>query len=68
LFDLWEGLRRLAMLLHPFMPSKTEEMWQRLGAAGRIDGDWSSLDAWGPAGGALVSGGAPLFPRIELPA
>jgi methionyl-tRNA synthetase len=65
LFDLWEGLRRLAMLLHPFMPSKTKEMWQRLGAPGRIDGDWSSLDAWGSAGGARVSGGAPLFPRID---
>jgi methionyl-tRNA synthetase len=68
LFDLWEGLRRLAILLHPFMPSKTQEMWRRLGAAGLLDADWSSLQQWNGDGGARIEGGAPLFPRIERPA
>ncbi|HEY1428960.1 MAG TPA: methionine--tRNA ligase, partial [Candidatus Tumulicola sp.] len=66
LFDLWDGLRRLAILLHPFMPSKMEEMWTRLGASGRVDGEWSALQNWNSEGGARIATGAPLFPRIEL--
>jgi methionyl-tRNA synthetase len=56
------------MLLHPFMPAKTREMWERLGAGGRVDADWSSLQAWHTEGGARVQSGPPLFPRIEQPA
>ncbi|HTX59259.1 MAG TPA: methionine--tRNA ligase [Verrucomicrobiae bacterium] len=68
LYDLCEGLRRIAMLLHPFMPERTAEMWRRLGAQGAIDADWSAaLGAWGElAGGTQTHGGDPLFPRIEL--
>ena len=48
LYDLAEGLRWLAILLHPVMPERMGEMWQQLGAPGRIDEDWSSsLRAWG---------------------
>jgi methionyl-tRNA synthetase len=68
LYDLCEGLRWLAMLLHPFMPERMGEMWQQLGAPGRIDEDWSSaLRAWGglpPVTQTALS--APLFPKVEF--
>jgi len=34
-------LRALAVLLWPFMPTKTEEMWRRLGEAGSVEKDGS---------------------------
>jgi methionyl-tRNA synthetase len=68
LYDLCEGLRWLAILLHPIMPARMSEMWQQLGNPGRIDDDWaSSLHAWGglpPLTQTALA--APLFPRIEL--
>ncbi|MBV9333366.1 MAG: methionine--tRNA ligase [Candidatus Eremiobacteraeota bacterium] len=68
LYDLCEGLRWLAMLLHPFMPERMSEMWQQLGAPGRIDEDWSSaMKAWGgfpPVTQTALS--APLFPKVEF--
>ncbi|MBV8331605.1 MAG: methionine--tRNA ligase [Candidatus Eremiobacteraeota bacterium] len=71
LYDLCQGLRWLAILLHPFMPERAAEMWRQLGARGRIEGDWrQSLAAWGDDGslppGTAVVPGDPLFPRIEL--
>jgi methionyl-tRNA synthetase len=70
LYDLCEGLRRLAILLHPFMPERMNEMWLQLGVPGRIDEDWSSsLHVWGgltPLTQTALT--APLFPKIEIAA
>jgi methionyl-tRNA synthetase len=70
LYDLCEGLRRLAIVLHPFMPERMSEMWQQLGAPGRIDEDWtSSLSEWGRLAPLTQTAlAAPLFPKIELAA
>jgi methionyl-tRNA synthetase len=67
LYDLCEGLRWLAVLLHPFMPERMNEMWQQLGAPGSIDEDWaSSLHAWGGLEPLTQTApAAPLFPRLE---
>jgi methionyl-tRNA synthetase len=68
LYDLCEGLRWLAILLHPVMPERTAEMWQQLGAPGRIEEDWStSLRAWGGLAPITQTAlAAPLFPKIDL--
>jgi methionyl-tRNA synthetase len=68
LYDLCEGLRWIAVLLHPVMPERMSEMWKQLGAPGRIDEDWSrSLAVWGGLAPATPTAmGAPLFPRAEL--
>jgi methionyl-tRNA synthetase len=71
LFHLMEGLRWLAMLLHPFMPERTGELWRQLGIAGAIDADWNeALASWGDPRflppGTSVAPGDPLFPRVEL--
>ncbi len=67
LYDLAEGLRWLAILLHPVMPERMGEMWQQLGAPGRIDEDWSSsLRAWGGLPPLTQTApGASLFPRLD---
>ncbi|HEY2474325.1 MAG TPA: class I tRNA ligase family protein, partial [Candidatus Cybelea sp.] len=68
LYDLCEGLRRLAILLHPIMPERMAEMWRQLGEPGRIDEDWSSsLATWGGLKpGTQTRLDAPLFPKVEL--
>jgi methionyl-tRNA synthetase len=68
LYDVCEGLRWLAILLHPFMPERTAQMWQQLGLdAASIDADWTRALQWGglPQGTQTAVGDA-LFPRIEL--
>ena len=68
LYDLAEGLRWLAILLHPVMPERMSEMWEQIGAPGRIDEDWSSsLAAWGGLPPLTQTApAASLFPKIEL--
>ncbi len=69
LYDLCEGLRWLAALLHPVMPERTEEIWRRIGAAGNAGDDWPASLRWGGlAAGAQTLPGDPLFPRVELAA
>jgi methionyl-tRNA synthetase len=64
-----EGLRGLAVLLHPVMPKSTTLLWESLGAQAvlgalreqRIDkaGGWNVLPA-----GTRTTKGEPLFPRL----
>ncbi|MEZ3159563.1 methionine--tRNA ligase [Microbacterium sp. BWT-B31] len=70
LYTAAEGLRALAVLLSPVMPTSTEKLWIALGAAetlGRLqDQPLREAGRWGilPVG-ASVNGLAPLFPRVE---
>ena len=66
LYDLCEGLRWLAMLLHPFMPERSEIVWRQLGMREPIDANWAQALAWGGiAPGTQSARGETLFPRIE---
>jgi methionyl-tRNA synthetase len=68
LYDLCEGLRWLAVLLHPFMPERTTQMWSQLGLRGGIADDWLRILHWGGLEpGTQTNVGDALFPRIELP-
>jgi methionyl-tRNA synthetase len=67
LYDLCEGLRWLAMLLHPVMPERMAEMWRQLGQTQPIDANWATaLRYGGTEPGTQTAAGDPLFPRIEL--
>ncbi len=67
LYELCEGLRRLAMLLHPVMPERMAQLWRRLGLEERhLGGDWDVLVDERIAAGTRTTLGEPLFPRIEL--
>ena len=69
LYDLCEGLRFTAILLHPFMPSKATEMWTQLGLAGTPAVRWPEALRWGAlAAGTQTAPGDALFPRLEPPA
>jgi methionyl-tRNA synthetase len=67
LWQLCDGLRVLALLLHPAMPERMEELWRRLGLQNRrIDDLWERSLPQGIEAGTRVTLGSPLFPRIEL--
>ncbi|MCD6335390.1 MAG: methionine--tRNA ligase [Candidatus Latescibacteria bacterium] len=67
LYDLLETLRHLAVLLHPFMPKKSEQIWRRLGLREALtDQRIETLARWdGLQPGTELLKGEPLFPRIE---
>ncbi|HUA09245.1 MAG TPA: methionine--tRNA ligase [Candidatus Acidoferrales bacterium] len=67
LYDLCEGLRWLAVMLHPFMPERTLQMWSQLGLQGGLGDDWTRALRWGGIEpGTQTAVGDVLFPRIEL--
>ena len=70
LYETCEGLRRIALLLAPFMPAKAGEMWTQLGLSGAPDADWRSELTYGKLAPGTLTAPAeqPLFPRIEAPA
>lgn len=67
LYELCEGLRWLAVLLHPIMPGKASQMWRQLGLRTELSAIRYGGLIWGglPAG-TKTEPGDPLFPRIEL--
>jgi methionyl-tRNA synthetase len=68
LYDLCEGLRWLAILVHPFMPVKALEMWRQLGLAGTPEVLWRDELNWGGlAANTQTNPGDALFPRIDPP-
>jgi methionyl-tRNA synthetase len=67
LYDLCEGLRWLAILLHPVMPERMERMWVHLGLEDGITAPWADSLRWGGLEpGTQTRSGDILFPRIEL--
>ena len=60
LYNLAEGIRVLALLLHPYMPETSGQVLEALAEGNR------ELDAFGArGGGARVDRIAPLFPKLE---
>jgi methionyl-tRNA synthetase len=69
LYDLCEGLRFVAILLFPFMPSKAREMWAQLGLTDLDGVRWQDALQWGAlAANTQTAPGDALFPRIDPPA
>ena len=69
LYSACEALRIATLLLSPFIPSKCDELWTRLGLEGapadcRLPDDarWGAIPVGSP-----TTKGAPLFPRLEPP-
>jgi methionyl-tRNA synthetase len=60
LYGLAEGVRVLALLLHPYIPDSTERLLAALGEEGRDLADPGSR-----GGGARVERIPPLFPKLE---
>jgi methionyl-tRNA synthetase len=60
LYSLAEGLRVLALLLHPYMPDSTGKL---LGALGQAERELAGAEFGARGGGAAVSALEPLFPK-----
>ncbi len=67
--DALEVLRIVAILVSPAIPAASEELWRRIGLAGRpADERLPAAATWGGyPGGLVVEKGPPLFPRIKTP-
>ncbi|MCZ6695248.1 MAG: methionine--tRNA ligase [Acidobacteria bacterium] len=66
LYSVLEGLRIVAVLTAPVMPTATAELWRRLGVTGDISAASLRHFAWGELKpGRPVTRGEALFPRID---
>ncbi|MGG5254526.1 methionine--tRNA ligase [Neobacillus sp. SM06] len=64
---LAESLRRIAILLQPFMTRTPEEIFNQLGINDYSLKSWESLETFGRIPeGTKVEKGTPLFPRLEM--
>jgi len=69
LFKVVAILKEAALLLHPFMPSLTREMWKQLGEEQDLEAAGKDYLARGVlvfSPGQVVKKGPPLFPRKEV--
>jgi len=66
--DALEALRIVVILANPALPTTSQEIWRRIGLAGRIDECRVGVDTkWGQyPGGSVVEKGEPLFPRKKV--
>ena len=76
MYEIWEALRLITLLLYPFMPETSEKMWEQLGRKNLThDVEISSSAAvkpsifdwgwWIQSDEITTAKGKPLFPRIQ---
>jgi methionyl-tRNA synthetase len=65
---LAESLRRIAVLLHPFLTETPKKIFQQLNITDQELMTWESLQSFGriPEGTKVVGKGEPIFPRLDL--
>jgi methionyl-tRNA synthetase len=64
---LAESLRRIAVLLQPFLTRTPNEIFKQLGIQDETLKSWESLDKFGLiASGTKVEKGQPIFPRLDI--
>ena len=69
MYNLSEAIRIIAVLISPFMPDTSEEIFRQLGITDDSAKLWDSAATWGVIPeGFKVSKGKPLFPRIDVEA
>ncbi|MGL4372993.1 MAG: methionine--tRNA ligase [Turicibacter sp.] len=66
---LAESLRQIAIMIEPFMPKTTPQIFAQLGIENDAAKTWSSLETFnGIANGSkVVEKGMPIFPRLDVP-
>jgi len=64
---LVEGLRQIAILIEPFMPRTTPQIFAQLGLGAASKG-WETLNNYDtiPARTKVIAKGEPIFPRLEV--
>jgi methionyl-tRNA synthetase len=62
---LARAVARITLMAAPFMPTKTQQVWNALGLSGAVaEAQWSFLQQ-PKLGGATVTKGEPVFPKIS---
>ncbi|MCL1949801.1 MAG: methionine--tRNA ligase [Turicibacter sp.] len=65
---LAESLRQIAILISPFMPTTSSQIFEQLGVKGNELQGWDSLGSFQKidANTQVVAKGTPIFPRLEV--
>ncbi|MCL1990322.1 MAG: methionine--tRNA ligase [Defluviitaleaceae bacterium] len=65
---LVESLRQIAILIGPFMPTTTHQMFEQLGIKNEASQTWASLNQYEtlPEATTVIKKGIPIFPRLEI--
>ncbi|MBP3907850.1 MAG: methionine--tRNA ligase [Turicibacter sp.] len=65
---LAESLRQIAIMIEPFMPHTTPQIFAQLGIEGEASKVWDSLTKFDTlaTGTKVVEKGTPIFPRLEV--
>lgn len=67
LFNLVESLRKISVMIAPFMPNTAPKIWSQLGLGDFADVSLAELDHWGMTeDGHKVGKPEAIFPRIEV--
>jgi methionyl-tRNA synthetase len=69
LYNLWNGVRIATLLLHPFMPEKTQEIWKAIGLNTPISAATDDRERsfyYDAEGLSTIEKIPPLFPRIDM--
>ncbi|MDK2801294.1 MAG: methionyl-tRNA synthetase [Clostridiales bacterium] len=67
LYNLAESIRIVSILIYPFMPNTSPEIWKQLGVQEGIETEWDSSKIWGKLCQTFkVNKGKVLFPRIDV--
>ncbi|MBI2082513.1 MAG: methionine--tRNA ligase [Deltaproteobacteria bacterium] len=68
LYQVVDTLRNIAILIAPFLPKSSEEIWKQLGLSKKLKWENQKFKniEWGKTPSVNVQAGKPIFPRIEL--
>ena len=67
MIHLVESLRRIAILLQPFLTRTPNEIFKQLGLQDESFKTWDGLERFGDIpSGTKVEKGEPIFPRLEI--
>ncbi len=63
-----DALRNIAILIAPFLPHTSKQIWKQLGLAKKLKWERQTFKqvAWGKTPAVKVTAGKPIFPRIDL--
>lgn len=66
MYHLAESLRRIGILLQPFLTAAPEKIFKQLGVTDSSLKTWESLETFGSLGETTVGESEPIFPRLDM--
>ncbi|MCD7036632.1 methionine--tRNA ligase [Metabacillus sp. GX 13764] len=66
MYHLAESLRRIGILLQPFLTAAPEKIFKQLGVTDSSLKTWESLETFGSLGETAVGESEPIFPRLDM--